>query len=448
VTGGTARLRVAVVVGQAQGGTAAHAAALALGSAQAGLTVSVLAPPDVIARVAAPSAAHRAGDRGEPVTTRPLRIGSRPNPVRDGMAITRLRSWLARWQPNVVHAHGVRAGAFAAVAIALSGRRRVRPALLVMVHNAAPDDRVAALVYGLLERVCARRADLVLCASADLTARLRIRGAATAWQFDVPASTAVLADADDTPDNPAATQAGVDEVPGHPAAAPDQPDDSPDHPAASRARSAGPNPSAAVGATASEPTPDLVAAVRRELGAEGRPVVLAVGRLAPQKGLDVLLEAASRWQGRDPRPVTVIAGDGPLSGRLAAHASGSGLGNDVRLLGQRHDVLVLLAAADVVVVPSRWEARALVVQEAMRMGRPIVATRVGGIPDLTGDDAALLVPPQDPDALAAAVAAVLDDPALAAKMGEAAGARATSFPSMDDAVRETVAIYARLAQDR
>ena len=142
--------------------------------------------------------------------------------------------------------------------------------------------------------------------------------------------------------------------------------------------------------------------------AAGRPVLLAAGRLAEQKGFGVLLDAAAAWQHRDPVP---RAGDrratarwpgswprGPPRARL-----------EVVFLGRRSDIPALLAAADVVVVPSRWEARALIVQEAMRLGRPIVATRVGGIPDLTGEDGALLVPPGDPGQLAAAVLAVLDD---------------------------------------
>jgi glycosyltransferase involved in cell wall biosynthesis len=318
----------------------------------------------------------------------PLRIGTGPRPDRDGATVARLRGWLATWRPDVVHAHGVRAGALSAVAIALL-RRAGRPCLVVTVHNAPPDGHAAAAVHAQLERVCARRADLVLCASADLLARMRARGAANAERFDVPAA------------------------PGAP------------------------------------PTAAEVAAVRREVSADGRPIVLAAGRLAPQKGLDVLIDAAVRWRDRDPRPVTVIAGDGPLAAALATRVAGAaGLADtDVLLLGTRSDVPALLAAADVVVVPSRWEARALIVQEAMRAGRPVVASRVGGIPDLTGAGA-LLVPPGDPAALAAAVTAVLDQPALAARLGRAARAQATSFPSAADALAATLAQYAGLAARR
>ena len=366
-------LRVAFVVGLASGGTAAHVGSLAAGCQDAGVAVTVLAP--------APTARLlRAA-----VDTVPVTIGGRPRPGRDVRSVVRLRSWLTGWRPDVVHAHGVRAGALTAVALALT-RRAGRPGLVITVHNAPPDKRAAGLVYAVLERICARRADLVLCASADLLARMRSRGAGEAELFDVPAG----------PYRP--------------------------------------------------PTAADTAAVRREISGDGRPVVLAVGRLAPQKGLDVLIEAAARWRDRDPRPVTVIAGAGPLAAALAAKARQSD--GDVRLLGPRGDVPALLAVADVVVVPSRWEARALIVQEAMRAGRPIVATLVGGIAQLTGADGAVLVPPADPAALAAAVTAVLDDAALADRLGRAARARSTAFPTEQDALRAALAGYARLADRR
>jgi glycosyltransferase involved in cell wall biosynthesis len=362
-------LRVAFVVGSATGGTAGHVGTLAVGCRDAGLAVTVFGPE---------RAADSLGSAHISVT--PVRIGDRPRPASDAVAVARLRAGLRFWRPDVVHAHGVRAGAFAA--LALSGTSRMgRPALAVTLHNAPPADWLARRIYGLLELTCARRADIVLCASADLAARMGSRGAAAVEQFDVPA------------------------------------------------------------AAAQPPTVAEVAKARTDIGA-GRPVVLAVARLAPQKGLDVLIEAAARWRGRDPEPVTVIAGAGRLMGQLVAQADQ--VGADVQFLGARHDVPALLAMADVVVVPSRWEARALILQEAMRAGRPVIATRVGGTADLTGEDAAVLIPPDDPGALAAAVSALLDDPQRAARLGLAASARSATFPSQQDAVRAVVAIYARL----
>ena len=97
-------------------------------------------------------------------------------------------------------------------------------------------------------------------------------------------------------------------------------------------------------------------------------------------------------------------------------------------------------------VPSRWEGQPLIVQEALRAGRPLVASRVGGIPALTGEDGALLVPPGDPGRLASAVASVLDDPVLSRHLATAAAARAAALPSPSVAVDAAVAVYARLTR--
>jgi glycosyltransferase involved in cell wall biosynthesis len=175
-------------------------------------------------------------------------------------------------------------------------------------------------------------------------------------------------------------------------------------------------------------------------------VVLAVGRLAPQKGFGTLLEAASRWRDIKPEPVLVIVGEGPLEADLKSQAAALHL--DARFAGQRGDVPALLAAAAVFVLPSVWEGQPLILQEALRAGVPVVATRVGGTPELTGEDAALLVPPGDPDRLAAAVRAVLTDPLLAARMRQAALDRARALPSPDDAVASALAEYARAGQNR
>jgi glycosyltransferase involved in cell wall biosynthesis len=367
--------RVAFVLGVATGGTAVHVAALAAGCRDDGLTVSVFAPPQTLSLVAASNPG---------IETFPTRISSGPRLAADLVTVARLRSGLARKRPDVVHAHGVRAGAFAALAVAAM-RRADRPALAVTIHNAPPDGRAARLSFGLLERICVRRADLLLCASADLLGRMRALGGGNAEQFDVPA-----------------------------------PDPEP-------------------------PSAEAVAAARADVGGDERPVVLTVARLAAQKGLDVLIDAAASWRYRSPRPQTVIAGDGPLAGELRLRARQADA--DVLFLGTRGDVPALLAVADVVVLPSRWEARALILQEAMRSGVPVVATRVGGTPELTGDGA-LLVPPGDAAALAVAVTAVLDDPSLAARLRLAASAQAATFPSVKDAVRSAVAIYSRLASAR
>ena len=165
-----------------------------------------------------------------------------------------------------------------------------------------------------------------------------------------------------------------------------------------------------------------------------------MGRLAAQKGFDVLLEAAAQWQDLDPVPLLAIAGDGPLTGELRTR--GASLGVDAEFLGHRDDVQDLLAGATVFVLPSRWEGQPLVLQEALRAGAAIVAARVGGIPDLTGHDAAVLIAAGDAAALAAAVRAVLTDPPLAARLRTAAAIRGAALPTEADAIAAALAAYA------
>jgi glycosyltransferase involved in cell wall biosynthesis len=283
---------------------------------------------------------------------------------------------------DIVHAHGVRAGALAVLA---ARGLRPRPPLVVTIHNDAPQSLGARLGYRVLELIVARGADVVLTVSDDLASRMRSLGARRVSPAVVAAP--VLASA------PGPTSASV------PAPA-------------SESASVGPP----------------------------RPVVLAVGRLAPQKDFATLIAAAPAW--RDLARVMIV-GSGPLENELRDLAAASGA--NIEFTGHRDDVGALLASAAVFVLPSRWEGQPLVLQEALRAGVPVVATRVGGIPALTGPDAAVLVPPGDPDALGGAVRAVLTDPPLAARLRAAALARAATLPTEADAVAAIRAVYASLA---
>jgi glycosyltransferase involved in cell wall biosynthesis len=173
--------------------------------------------------------------------------------------------------------------------------------------------------------------------------------------------------------------------------------------------------------------------VRAELGAGGRPLVLTAGRLSAQKAHGLLLDASVRLAPRHPAPLVLIAGDGPLRDGLALQIEHGDL--PVRLLGRRDDVGDLMAAADVFVLPSLWEGQPLVLQEALRAGLPIVATDVGGVASLLGG-AGVLIPPGDPDALASAVARILDDAEHARRLAAAAKSRAESLPTDADALAQ------------
>lgn len=163
---------------------------------------------------------------------------------------------------------------------------------------------------------------------------------------------------------------------------------------------------------------------RCELGAGDDPVILTVGSLVPLKGFDTLLEAVA---GLTPPPHLWIAGNGPEGHTLTRLAHALGIGDRVQFLGRRDNVADLMVAADVVALPSRREAGGLVAIEAMALGRPVVASRVGGLALAVEDGVnGVLVPPDDPDALAAALVALLRDGALRERLGAAARRQAAA----------------------
>ncbi|TDC90067.1 glycosyltransferase family 1 protein [Actinomadura sp. 7K507] len=399
-------MRVALVLGTSAGGVGRHVRSVAAGLAGRGARVVVCGP--------APTE-ELFGFAGDGVRFAEVDLADRPRPVNDAKAVARLRTLLR--DAGVVHAHGLRAGALAVAACARVAPGPLRfgrgPApLVVTLHNAVIAGGRTAAVYGTLERVVARGASSVLGVSPDLEERMRSLGARSVGHAIVPAP------------------------------APQAP-----------------------------PGPAVRADLRAELGVGERPVVITVGRLADQKGLPTLLDAARDWAGRTPPPLVAIVGDGPLEDELRARIDAEEL--PVRLLGRRSDVPGLLAASDVAVVPSVWEGQPLSVQEILRAGLPLVATRVGGIPGMVGaggrtpdggsagagdgggpllhgpeSEAALLVPPGDAGALERAVSRVLDDPALAARLGSAAAQRSAMLPDESDAVDQLAELYRELMGPR
>jgi glycosyltransferase involved in cell wall biosynthesis len=309
---------------------------------------------------------------------RPVEISAGLAPGADARAVVALRRALAGTE--LVHAHGLRAGLVAAAARRLARRG---PRLVLTLHNALPErGGLVRRVLAALERATVRGADVVLAASGDLA------------------------------DN--ARRLGARDVRTAPVSAPPLP-----------------------------PVRRTRAEVRAGLGLEdGRPLVVAVGRLHPQKGYEFLLDAAARWVAEGGQvPLVAIAGDGPLHDELARRIDAEGL--PVTLLGRRDDVADLLSAADACVLPSRWEARSLTAQEALRIGTPLVATRTGGLPELLGD-AAELVEVGDAGALADAVVRVLTDPGHAARLVQAGRRQAATWPDEAGTAAELVALYREL----
>lgn len=266
---------------------------------------------------------------------------------------------------------------------ALRDRSRLRP-LVVSWHNAVIAPGPRGLLMRLGQRLVARGADLTLGASSDLVELAKSLGARHAELAPVAA------------------------------------------PAMSEARTS-------------------AAEVRAALGLDDQPLVLTVGRLAPQKDYPTLLSVAARVHESTPDAVFVVVGDGPLRDNLQARIDAERL--PVRLLGHRSDVADLLGAADVFLLTSHWEARALVLQEAMQVGVPVVATAVGGVPELV-DDSAVLAFPGDADGLADGVRAVLAEPETANAMRTRGRELAARWPDEDAVAKNLLDLYAGLVATR
>jgi glycosyltransferase involved in cell wall biosynthesis len=379
--------RVALVLATSTGGVGQHVASLTRGLTSIGASVLVCGPADTEQRFDFTGAGARFV---------PVEISANPTPA-DARAVVALRRALAV-QPDAVAGDGSdrgqarssdAVGSSAVDVVHAHGLRAglvaalARPSapLVVTWHNAVLAGGLRGRVSRMAERVIARRARVALGASADLVARAAELGAADARLAPVAA---------------------------------------PQLPPPQRGR----------------------AAVRAEFGvAPEQPLILSVGRLHPQKRYDVLVDAAANWRTLRPAPVVVIAGTGPSYLKLASQISA--VRAPVTLLGHRTDVADLLAGADLAVVTSDWEARQLFAQEALRAGVPLVATAVGGLPDLVGE-AAVLVPPGDPGAVDTAVRDLLADEARRADLARRGRERAATWPTEADTVAELAALYTQL----
>jgi glycosyltransferase involved in cell wall biosynthesis len=284
---------------------------------------------------------------------------------------------------HLVHAHGLHASFRAA--LALSGRPTP---LVVTWHNRAHADGARAHLLRLLERRVVKAATVVLGTTSDLVDRARRTGARDARLAAVA-------------------------LPGPRRSAEPQDRDRPS------------------------------SKVRAELGSIGRPLLMAVGSLDRHRGYDTLLDATRAWRRLDPVPLVVIAGEGPLRAVLQRRIEDEGL--PVRLIGRRDDVTELIAAADLALLPSSWESRSVLAQEALHARVPLVATRVGGTPELVGD-AAELVPYGDAEALAEAVARLLGDPEQFAALKERGARQAATWPTEDETVAQVLSVYDELTQ--
>lgn len=276
-------------------------------------------------------------------------------------AIERLRRAISEGRYDVVHAHGLRAG--------IDGARAARAegvGSLVTVHNLvhpAIAGPLKAPLYRLAETRVVRLADHVFAVSEDIATHLRDRSPARADAIEV-------------------LYLGIGEAPE---------------------------------VTRSE------AEIRSSLGIDERtPLVVTAARLRPQKALHVLLAALARV----PEAHLALLGEGPLKPTLEEQASALGISERVSWLGFREDVADYVAAAGAFCLSSVWEGVPLATQEAVLLGTPVVATDVGGLPELVQDRVSgRLVPPNDPDSLGGALQEVLGDPERARAYAEEARSR-------------------------
>ncbi|MDX2563690.1 glycosyltransferase family 4 protein [Streptomyces sp. TX20-6-3] len=282
---------------------------------------------------------------------------------------------------DVVHAHGLEASVRAALALAGGGAGERAPLVTTWDTRHQAHGAARGGVLRLLERRTVRAATVVLATSSELVDRARRRGARDARLAPVTVPPAR---------GPVCLHDGK---------------------------------------------------ARAELGAVDRPLLMAVGALERGRGYRTLLDAARSWRELDPQPLLVIAGEGRERAALQRRIVAEGL--PVRLIGRREDVAELLAAADVAVLPSRWEARSLLAQEALRLGVPLVATAVGGVPELVGD-AAELVPYGDAEALAGAVRGLLDDVERRMDLAAAGRVQAGTWPTEDETVAHVLSVYDEL----
>jgi glycosyltransferase involved in cell wall biosynthesis len=190
------------------------------------------------------------------------------------------------------------------------------------------------------------------------------------------------------------------------------------------------------------PLPEIV---REKLGvAVKAPLLVCAARLEPEKDIDILITAMKQVVAVHPDAVCIIAGGGSLRDVLEAQVRSAGLSNSVRLLGHRRDVIALMRAADVFVLPSRAEPFGLVLLEAMGLACPVIATNAGGPAEIVVDgETGLLVPPRDPQVLAEKIKQLLDNPEDREALGQASLRRFEACYTASRMAKATAAVYRR-----
>lgn len=383
--------RVLELSAQAAGGVRAHIRQVSQLLAKDGHQVLLAGPSNVI------SPADGAVS-GACLRTYQIDIGARPSGA-DLKALRQLKQLAATAQ--VIHAHGLRAGALAVLAAKRLPAAK-RPRVVVTLHNLPVGSAPTRLVGKALHLVVVKGADYVLTVSPDLLEKAKQLGLKAGEIAVVPAPARSLSDCAGTASSETdfGTTASLD-------------------PASGPGAGSGPGIGSGSGVDSGS---GYGASSDTDCGAAPR--VLTIARLAPQKGLDLLLEAATLIKQRGIDFTWLVAGDGPLKAQLNQQIDDAAL--PVKLLGRREDIGALLSQADVVVQTSYWEGQPLTLREAMQAGRAIVATDVGGSAYTLAGCGQLVEPQAGP--LADAVVAIISDPKRRETLEAASRAAVAKIP--------------------
>lgn len=372
--------RVLELSAQAAGGVRAHIRQVSQLLAKDGHQVLLAGPSNVISP--APGAVG-----GACLRTYQIDIGARPSGA-DLKALRQLKQLAATVE--VIHAHGLRAGALAVLAAKRLPAAK-RPRVVVTLHNLPVGSAPTRLVGKALHLVVVKGADYVLTVSPDLLEKAKQLGLKAGEIAVVPAPARGCVDCScmDHAAQPEISQAS----------------------AQSSDTGSGVDSGSGYGTSS-------------DTDCDAAPCLLTVARLAPQKGLDLLLEAATLIKQCGIDFTWLVAGDGPLKAQLNQQIDDAAL--PVKLLGRREDIGALLSQADVVVQTSYWEGQPLTLREAMQAGRAIVATDVGGSAYTLAGCGQLVEPQAGP--LADAVVAVISDPKRRETLEAASRAAVAKIP--------------------
>lgn len=377
--------RVLELSAQAAGGVRAHIRQVSQLLAKDGHQVLLAGPSNVISP--APDAVG-----GACLRTYQIDIGARPSGA-DLKALRQLKQLAATVE--VIHAHGLRAGALAVLAAKRLPAAK-RPRVVVTLHNLPVGSAPTRLVGKALHLVVVKGADYVLTVSPDLLEKAKQLGLKAGEIAVVPAPARSLSDCAGT----ASSETDFETT-------------------ASLDPASGPGAGSGSGVDSGSGCASSSAA-----SSKAAPRVLTIARLAPQKGLDLLLETATLIKQCGIDFTWLVAGDGPLKAQLNQQIAAADL--PVKLLGRREDIGALLSQADVVVQTSYWEGQPLTLREAMQAGRAIVATDVGGSAYTLAGCGQLVEPQAGP--LADAVVAVISDPKRRETLEAASRAAVAKIP--------------------